>query len=52
LSSPGLLDAIAAVLDVALSGRGFGHGERADAGDALIRQWVRDSTWKRERSST
>jgi hypothetical protein len=48
LRSPGLLDEIASVLDVALSGRGFGYGERADAGDALIRRWVRDVTWKRD----
>jgi hypothetical protein len=48
LRSSGLLDEIAAVLDVALNGRGFGHAARADAGDALIRPWVRDSTWKRD----
>ena len=48
MTSPGLLDRIAAALDVALSGRGFPPGERADAGDALIRRWVRDCTWKRD----
>jgi hypothetical protein len=48
LTSPGLLDRIAAALDVALSGRGFPPGVRADAGDALIRRWVRDCLWKRD----
>ena len=48
LTSPGLLDRIAGALDVALSGRGFPPGQRADAGDALIRRWVRDCTWKRD----
>ena len=48
LTSPGLLDRIAAALDVALNGRGFPRGERADGGDALIRRWVRDRTWKRD----
>jgi len=48
VTSPGLLDTIAAALDVALSGRGFPRAERADAGDALIRRWVRDCTWKRD----
>ena len=48
LTSPGLLDRIAAVLDVALEGRGFLRGERADTSDALIRRWVRDCTWKRD----
>jgi hypothetical protein len=48
LTSPGLLDRIAAVLDIALRNRGFPRGERADAGDALIRRWVRDGTWKRD----
>jgi hypothetical protein len=43
-----LLDQIAAVLDVALSGRGFPPAERTDAGDALVRRWVRDSAWKRD----
>ena len=45
MTSPGLLDRIAAALDVALSG-GFPPGERADVGDALIRRWVRDCMWK------
>jgi hypothetical protein len=48
LTSPGLLDRIAAALDVALSGRGFPPGGRADAGGALIRRWVRDCAWKRD----
>ena len=48
VTSPGLLDRMAAALDIALSGRGFPPGERADAGDALIRRWVRDCTWKRD----
>ena len=48
LTSPGLLDQITSVLDVALSGRGFPRGERADAGDALVRRWTRDHTWKRD----
>lgn len=48
MTSPGLLDRIAAELDVALSGRGFPRGERADGGDALVRRWVRDCTWKHD----
>ena len=48
MTSPGLLDRIAAALDVALNGRGFPGAERADGGDALIRRWVRDCTWKRD----
>ena len=48
MKTPGLLDRIAAALDLALDGRGFPHGERANSGDALIRRWVRDCTWKRD----
>ena len=48
MTSLGLLDRIAAVLDVALSGRGFPRGESAEAGDALIRRWLRDCGWKRD----
>lgn len=36
------------MLDVALGGRGFPCGVRADVGDALVRRWVRDCAWKRD----